>query len=87
MKSLNINQWKLAINEKQLMGDPHSERGATDWFIIETEMHPEIDWNSITQLRIYLYQESPLWQKYEISDIQCYHQLPKEYEMILANAK
>lgn len=63
------DDWKVGVEWKVLMDSPHCEEGAEELFSLAEDLGEE-GLDEVTRLRIHLQQPSPVWNQFNLRNIQ-----------------
>ncbi|XP_025207198.1 nicolin-1-like [Melanaphis sacchari] len=63
-----LKKWYIAIKQKKIMDNTHSELQSQDYVCIESS-ESEIDWSDLYKIKLILRQPSPNWSHFGIDDV------------------
>uniref|UniRef100_K3WWM7 Uncharacterized protein n=1 Tax=Globisporangium ultimum (strain ATCC 200006 / CBS 805.95 / DAOM BR144) TaxID=431595 RepID=K3WWM7_GLOUD len=63
----------VLLDEHALMQHIHCEDDAQNWHLLHLDkLQAKIDWSRLETFCVYLFQPSPLWEKWELQDLKFY---------------
>ncbi|CAI6377199.1 unnamed protein product [Macrosiphum euphorbiae] len=66
--SKRLKKWYIAIRQKKLMDNAHTEFESQDYVSIKSS-ESEIDWSDLYKIKLILRQPSPNWSNFGIDDV------------------